>query len=71
MQYTISVNLLDRTATIVRYVPGRIGPVRRETHHDLTGPSARRLLRLCRMLTPLKVHKANGFYVFAQLGGEA
>jgi len=71
MQYSISIDLRARTATIVRYQPGSLGPVRRETHHGLTGSSVRRLQRHCRQLTPIKIHRQIGFYLFARLGTQA
>jgi len=67
MEYTITINLAERSCTITRYRPDRIGPVRRITH-GLTQPSVIRLNRLCRNLTPLKVHQVAGFYMFAKFG---
>lgn len=66
MQYSIAISTQDRTATVTHFSERR--RVVRQSYYDLTGPSTRRILRLCRVLTPLKINKANGFYVFARLG---
>jgi len=42
MQYSITLDLADRTATITRYQPGSLGPIRRHTY-DLTPGSTRRV----------------------------
>lgn len=69
MEYTITINLAEQSCTITRYRPDRIGPVRRITH-GLTRTSTVRLNRLCRSLTPLKVHQVAGFYMFAKFDKE-
>ncbi|MFN8493867.1 MAG: hypothetical protein U0350_40085 [Caldilineaceae bacterium] len=66
MQYTITINLAEQSATITRYRTDRLGPVRRSTH-TLTRASCIRLNRLCRNLTPLKIHRMAGFYMFAKM----
>lgn len=66
MRYSIAISLPDRTATVTHFNDSK--RFVRQNTYDLTGPSARRIFRLCRWLTPLKISKANGFYVFARLG---